>query len=202
MSNDGVHTAIYYNSIIIARNLMSRYEPPARLDPEIYSFWLDENPKGIQGGELKLVENNKPPQYENDVKLPSHHVSTQILDSPHSENLQIYGFPHRYNGFKIVVKDGQGYLLMAHELHRRGSFKTDEGRTFENHPHFHQVNYDHRKEGIPGTRHIVPPNLHTGISPAALLDLFKNFYHFDDESSEPIQTPQIKETQKILEDFS
>lgn len=182
---------------------MGRFESPARLDPEIYRYWLDENPKGVQGGKLKLVENNKPPQYENDVRLPSHSITTHTLNSPHSENLQIYGFPHRYNGFKIIVKDGHGYLLMAHELHRRGSFKTDDGRTFENHPHFHQVNYDHRsrEDGLPVTRHIVPPSLHNGITPAGLLDLFKNHYYFDDGSSEPTQMPQIKEMQKILGDF-
>lgn len=182
---------------------MSRWEPPARLDPVIYSYWIEENPKTVQGGKLHLEENSKPPSYEDDVKLVAHRILTNVLDSPHADNLYIFGFPNKYKGFKIIVKNGHGYLLMAHETHLKGSFKTDDGRTFGDHPHFHQVNYDHkrREDGMPGKKYIVPPTLNPGINPAELLESFKNHYHFDDGSSDPIQMPQIKELQKELGDF-
>jgi hypothetical protein len=53
---------------------MSRWEPPARLDPVTYSYWIEENPKTVQGGKLELQENNKPPSYEGDVKLVAHRI--------------------------------------------------------------------------------------------------------------------------------
>ena len=41
----------------------------------------------------------------------------------------------------------------------------------EDHPHFHQLDYDHRNkdDGLPGTKRIAPPALHPGINPAELL---------------------------------
>lgn len=181
---------------------MSRWEPPARLDPVVYSYWIDENPKPVQGGKLELEENDHP-AYENDVKLVAHRVITNILESPHADNLYMYGFSNKYRGFKIIVKNGHGYLLMAHETHPNGTFKADDGRLFGDHPHFHQVDYYRRDQdgGMPGTKRIVPSNLHPGMNPAELLESFKNHYYFDDGSSDPTQMPLIKEFQKNLEDF-
>jgi len=183
---------------------MSRWEPPARLDPEIYRYWVDENPKNVLGGQLQLEENHNPPHFEDDVKLTSHRVSTNVLSSPYADDLIIYGFPHKYKGFKIIVKNSLGYLLMAHELHPEGPFKVDDGRTLgEDHPHFHQVDHDHRnrEDGMPGTKRIAPTPLHPGINPAELLDSFKTYYNFDDGSSEAAQMPQIKQVQKGLGDL-
>lgn len=183
---------------------MSPWEPPARLDPEIYRYWVDENPKRVLGGQLKLEANHNPPHFEDDVRLTSHRVATNILSSPHADDLIIYGFPHKYRGFKIMVKNEIGYLLMAHELHPGGPFKADDGRILnEDHPHFHQLDFDHRnkEDGSPGTKRIAPPSLHPGINLAELLDSFKFYYRFDDGSSEPIEMPQIKQIQKGLSDI-
>jgi hypothetical protein len=183
---------------------MSTWVPPVRLDPEIYRYWVDENPKKVLGGQLYLEENHKPPHFEGDVKLTAHSVATNVISSPHADNLIIYGFPHKYKGFKIIVKNEQGYLLMAHELHPEGNFIADDGRTLgEDHPHFHQVDYDHRNkvDGMPGTKRVVPSTLHPEINPAELLGSFKFHYNFDDGSSEAIQMPQIKQVQKQLGDL-
>ena len=150
-----------------------------------------------------MEENHKPPHYEDDVKLASHRVSTSILNNAQADNLIIWGFPHKYKGFKIIVQNDKGYLLMAHELHPKGSFKADDGRTLEDHPHFHQVDYDRRSKGdnMPGTKHVVPSFLHPGISPAELLELFKDYYNFDDDSSDAILMPRIRQVQKALGDL-
>ena len=181
---------------------MSRWEPPARLEPVIYDHWVDENPKKVQGGELKLVE-NKNPRYPDDVKLAAHRVLTEVLNSPHSDNLHIFGFAVRYEGFKIIVKDGHGYLLMAHQHHLKGSFRADDGRVLGDHPHFHQVNYDqiNRRDGTPGTKRIVPANLHPDITPADMLNVFKYCYHFDDGALEIAKMPTITKIQTELEDY-
>jgi len=182
---------------------LGSWVPPARLDPVTYSYWIDENPKMVRGGELQLEDNNKPPIFEDDVKLVAHSISTTVLDGHYADGLCIYGFPNKYKGFKIIVKNKSGYLLMAHELHPNGPFTADDGRKFGDHPHFHQVDYDHRhkEDGMPGKKHIVPHTLHPGINPADLLESFKGHYHFDDGSEEAIQMPQIKEMQKGLGDF-
>ena len=88
---------------------MSPWVPPARLDPEIYRYWIDENPKKILGGQLRLVSNHNPPHFDDDVKLASHRIVTNVLSSPHADDLIIFGFPHKYRGFKIIVKNG-GFL--------------------------------------------------------------------------------------------
>jgi hypothetical protein len=181
---------------------MKRWEPPARLEPVIYYHWIDENPKIVQGGELKLEENRNP-RYAEDVKLASHRVLTNILNSPYSDNLLIYGFSVRYEGFKIVVKNGHGYLLMAHQHHLKGSFRAEDGRMLGDHPHFHKINYDYinKKDGMPGTTHVVPPDLHPEITPADLLNVFKSSYYFEDGKLDPIQMPIVNKIQTGLEDY-
>jgi len=177
-------------------------EPPARIEPVIYYHWIDENPKIVQGGELGLVI-NKNPRYLDDVKLAAHRVLTNILSSPHAENLIIYGFSDRYTGFKIMVKDNSGYLLMAHQHHLQGNFKAEDGRLLGDHPHFHKINYDYidRKEGTPGTTRVVPPDLCPDMNPAELLNSFKSNYHFVDGSLDPIQMPTATRLQSGLEDY-
>lgn len=186
------------------KDQMSPWVPPARLDPEIYRYWIDENPKKILGGQLRLVSNHNPPHFDDDVNLASHRIVTNVLSSPHADDLIIFGFPHKYRGFKIIVKNETGYLLMAHELHPSGPFRADDGRMLtEDHPHFHQLDYDHRNkdDGLPGTKRIAPPVLHPGINPAELLGFFKIHYSFDDGSSESIEMPQIKQVQTGLGDI-
>jgi len=182
---------------------MKRWEPPARLEPVIYYHWIDENPKMVQGGELELVV-NKNPRYPEDIKLVAHRVLTNVLSSPHSENLIIYGFTDRYTGFKIVVKNGEGYLLMAHQHHLKGSFRAEDGRMLGDHPHFHKINYDYinRRDGTPGTTHVVPLDLHQNMTPADLLNVFKSCYHFKDGTLDPTQMPIVNKIQTGLEDYS
>jgi hypothetical protein len=181
---------------------MSRWEPPARLEPAIYDLWVDENPKVVQGGEL-ILEQNKAPRYSDDVKLAAHRVITNILGNSHANNLHIFGFAVRYEGFKIIVKDGHGYLLMAHQHHLKGTFKAEDGRILGDHPHFHQIDYDkiNRRDGTPSTKRIVPPDLHPNISPAGMLNIFKYCYHFDDGSREIAKMPEITKIQTGIEDF-
>lgn len=117
---------------------MPRKVPPARLDPVIYEAWLGENPKLVQEGPLELKPCDGTTD-EDAVNLEAHRVSSDVLDTPYADNLYIYGFHSKYEGFKIYVKDGHGYLLMAHQTHSNGTFRSDDGREFGDHPHFHLI---------------------------------------------------------------
>jgi len=179
---------------------MLRREPPVRLDPVIYDAWLGESPKVIEGGQLELV---RYPLYsdEDAVKLDARRVSSEILPSHYANTLFISGYYDEYEGFKVYVKPGGfDYLLMAHQTHS-GPFRATDGRRFEDHPHFHELDFDHRIDGTPGTRRIVPPTLGAGINSAALLEAFLNHYYFDDGRSNEIEMPRREGLQTGLGEF-
>lgn len=89
---------------------------------------------------------------------------------------------------------------MAHQTHS-GPFRSTDGRRFEDHPHFHEQDFDHRMDGAPGTRRVVPPALGAGINSAALLEAFLSHYYFDDGRDNEIKMPRREELQTGLEEY-
>lgn len=177
-----------------------KWKPPVRLEPEIYDEWIAENPKMIEEGPLEL----KPCPLCGDVEavnLEAHHVFSGILPDNYADTLCIYGIYNEFEGFKIYVTPTDfDYLLMAHQ-HHNGQFISDDGRKLNDHPHFHQLNYDRRSSGGPGTKRIVPIGLSAGMNPADLLEIFLNHYDFNDGRSIAISMPEKLIVQSGLGDF-
>jgi hypothetical protein len=166
---------------------------PARLDPVIYKAWLEESPKKIQGGPLELTTCIGYSDADDAVNLENHKIISNILDSPRADSLHIIGFHIKYEGFKIYVNIENKFLLMGHQYHS-GPFKSEDGRDFEDHPHFHQIKYHRDRRGmrIPRKTYEVPISLSAGMNSAELLEAFLMHYFFDDGRINPVQMPSSK----------
>jgi len=166
-------------------------DQPIRLYPQIYEAWLAEKPKMIPGGPLELrpVEDLEDP---NAVFLEPYSVISSKLPKHYAEKLIIFGHHNEFKGFKIwVTPKDYDYLLMAHQTHLDGSFFDIEGREFDNYPHFHELDlYNCRPSGEPGTRRIVSSELYCEITSNDLLDVFLDYYHFEDGRTDRVRLPK------------
>lgn len=155
-----------------------RNKPSVRLLTEIYETWLKENPKEVAGGPIVLIPNSDSGD-ENDVCLEAYHIDSETLPEHYAKDLLIFGVFNEFEGFKIwVTPKNYDYLLMAHQNHS-GPFTSADGIKFENHPHFHEIDYYNTKSRQ-GTRRKVPSMLYPNINSANLLDIFMQYYHIDD----------------------
>lgn len=154
----------------------------------------------IEGGPLELTQCPYCSD-EDAVNLDAHKVSSEILPSHYADNLYISGYYVEYEGFKIYVKpEGFDYLLMAHQSHV-GPFRAIDGRRFEDHPHFHELDFFHRRNGAPGTRRIVTQSLNAEMNSAELLEALLNHYYFSDGRTDTIKMPFKREVQKGLDEY-
>lgn len=141
--------------------------------------------------------------------LDARKVSSDILESPHAENLYIMGVYDKYDGFKIYVNiknkfpSMDKFLLMGHQ-HHYGPFVTDEGVDLADHPHFHQIKYSRRR--FTGERslrktHEFSPLLFAGMNSEQFLKAFLINYYFDHVGDGEIQKVAGKQIQSELGNF-
>lgn len=185
---------------------------PARLDPILYDKWLKESPKIIEGGPLELTVCDGYGEDDDAYNLESHKISSQVLDFSSSKYLYIMGFHEKFEGFKIYVniKDKflDRFLLMCHQFHD-GPFETEDGRHFNNHPHFHQIRYFRKRSTFETeTRsrearktYEVPSSLYENMDSIRLLEAFLEHYYFDDGFDGEIKTISSDHFQTELRDF-
>ena len=185
---------------------------PARLDPFLYGKWLKESPKIIEGGPLELIVCDGYSEDDDAYNLESHKVSSQILNSSSSKDIYIMGFHEKFEGFKIYVnikdKFFDRFLLMCHQ-HHNGPFKTEDGRHYDDHPHFHQIKYFRTRSTIeiesrsrePRKTYEVPPLLSENMNSRQLLKEFSEYYYFDDGSDGEIKSLASGHFQCELRDF-
>jgi hypothetical protein len=182
---------------------MPKNDPAVRLRPHIYQAWIDENPKPIDGGPI-ILEEDPDIDDENAVVLPSRHVDSQILPQNYAEITMIFSQYSEYNGIQFyVVPDGYDYLIRADQTHPDGNFKTVEGDTYGNYPHFHELDYYSTSDNDrkPGTLRRVTEQLFEGIPPEQLLDAFMSKYYLDDGRIGSIQPPTKHVRQKEISEY-
>jgi len=179
-----------------------RNQPSVRLLPEIYEAWLKENPKEVAGGPIELIPNSDS-EDENDVCLEAYHIDSNILPEHYAKDLLIFGIFNEFEGFKIWVTPKQyDYLLMAHQNYD-GPFTSADGKKFENHPHFHEIDYYYNVKSRPGNRRKVPSMLYPNINSADFLNAFMQYYYIDDGRDENVLLPSRPlKIQKGLDEFN
>ena len=181
---------------------MPKGDPPIKLHPAIYEAWLSENPKIVEGGPLELIPVSDYDD-ENAVVFEAHHIDSEILPKHYADTTMIHSQYCEFEGLKIwVTPKDYDYLLMAHQKHH-GPFRSVDRKIFENHPHFHELDYyAPMKKGKPETRRIVPESLQAGINSAELLEAFLCHYYIDDNRPIAIQLPnRNKIRQRGLDEF-
>lgn len=168
-----------------------RHYPAIRLQIEIYEAWLKENPKIVQGGPIVLLPSPESND-EDDIRFDAYYMDSEILPEHYAKSLFIYGIYNEFEGFKIwVTVKNYDYLLMAHQTHHTGPFTSSDGRKFENHPHFHEIDYlSHMRKGKPNSRRQVPPSLYPGINSAELINSFLEYYYIEDGRKGKIPLPK------------
>ncbi len=170
---------------------MPRGDPPVQLNPTTYDAWLNENPKTVDGGPIE-PEPDLDYDDEDAIIIPAHHIKSQILPEHYADKVMIFSEYNEFVGIKIyVTPKGYDYLLMAHQTHKKGEFRTEDGGVYGDYPHFHELNFFRisRDGDRPETSRKVPTELFAGISSVQLLDVFMSNYHIDDNHTDPIQSP-------------
>lgn len=181
---------------------MPRGDPPVDLSPAVYNAWLEESPKKVDQGPLLL----KPLLLFSDadaVKFDSHLMNSIKLPKKYANKLIILSEYEEFTGFRIwVTLRGYDFLLMAHQTHYQGPFKARNGKTYHNHPHFHELDLLVSNRGLGANEiHEVPPTLFHGMNAAQLLEAFMVNYHIDDDRIGPVQMPISASRQKGLDEF-
>jgi hypothetical protein len=183
-----------------------KHLPSVPLPPSRYDEWLRENPKEVFGGPLSLQafsaggKTGYVPlarafgsevlrEWANDLIL--------LAEWNEFEELNIWATVQQFD-----------YLLMGHSHHFEGDFTTVDGRSFRDHPHYHEIDYYRLESGKIATRRIVEPPLRPGILPAQFLEAFAQKYKFVSSAgtaaamskppakSRPTQSPLEKFTKK------
>lgn len=177
-----------------------RHLPFVTLSPETYEAWLKENPKEVSGGPIRLMPNLDSDDKDN-MFFEAYVISSEELPEHYKNNLIIFGNYNEYEGFKIwVTPENYDYLLMAHQTHN-GPFISTDGRTFGNHPHFHELDY-YKSNSKPVPRRQVPSNLKLDMSSYEILKVFMEYYFIDDGRDGVVRPPdRPSKRQKELHEF-
>lgn len=182
---------------------------PARLDSIIYSEWLKESPKKIEGGPLELSLCDGYGEEDDAWNLDARKISSDILTSAQTENLYILGIHDKFEGFKIYVNIKNKFLLMGHQ-HHPSPFILDDGTDLGDHPHFHQIRYridkssnfeKERSARNPKKTHERFSFLFAGMNSAQFLESFIKYYYFDDGGNGKVQKSMKDQFQTELGKF-